>query len=691
MGDSTLGLTKRERRLFSPFFNNMDGKNKELLAIFLVCLAVFCVYLNTLPNSFIFDDQHMIVDNNYIKNLRHIPLFFKGKVTSYPIVEGMYRPLLMLSFVFNYFTSGLKPHGYHLINILIHFLNAVFLYLLLRLFLEELSFPLRLGITLIFCLHPVNTEAVTYISSRSDILCSFFILASLYAYIRSQNLQRKSLYILSLGMHILALLTKEVGLVVVGLVCAYEYIYTKYPFKAGRRIVLNILPFVLITIGYLFLRRYLFGAILASSIAPMLPRPLSSNILTQAAVSFYYLYLFFFPFWLCIDHNFLVITAFTDPLGLISSILIFVLVASCLFLRKRIVPIISFACLWYFICLSPKFYARLNLVCSEHQAYLAYFSLYFISGYLLATWKIKRIYLRQIFFFLLGLFFLLTLIRNFQWRNEYTLWRSTLKVNPQSGFAQGTLGLYLSDRGYFSEGLEYLKQAATSVTMEKVRTTSLLNLATHYALKGEPEKGLKILEKNQDYLRQVNSIGFFRSLSFVYFQMGKYEESRDILERIIRLYPQGASFKAILGWQYLQIFEDNQKAKQYFQAAIRDNPDLGIAHLGLGVVLENEDLKQAIQEYERTIKLVPQDHRAYYRLGIIYAQKLLNSQAEWYFKKTIQLSPDFAPAYNDLAVFYASMDPPHWRLAKEYSEKAKKLGYPVKEDFLNLIRENLFK
>ncbi|MBU1366402.1 MAG: hypothetical protein KJ711_01135, partial [Candidatus Omnitrophica bacterium] len=72
----------------------------------------------------------MIVENVFIKSAKYFSEFFKGFVTSYPIPKGMCRPLLMLTFGFNYLQGGLSPVGYHIVNILFHFLNACLLYFL---------------------------------------------------------------------------------------------------------------------------------------------------------------------------------------------------------------------------------------------------------------------------------------------------------------------------------------------------------------------------------------------------------------------------------------------------------------------------------------------------------------------------------------------------------------------------------
>lgn len=691
----------------------MTEKNKELLAIILICLTAFSVYLNILPNSFIFDDWHMIVKNNYIKNPHYLSYLFKDSITSYPIAKGMYRPILMLSFAFNYLTSGLRPHSYHIINILIHFLNAVFLFRLLKILLKDLTFALSLGITLIFCLHPINTEAVTYISSRSDLLCSFFILSGLYAYISSEECKKKSLYLLSLILYPLALLTKESGLVFLGLVVAYEFVYevSENPSKTTSEASVRILPFILITLGYFILIKVIFGNVfgLFGKVRPsfFVTRPLSANILTQAAVSFFYLYLFFFPFRLCIDHNFPIINSFTNSLGLIPLVLILALIFVCLFFKKHIKPVIGFSCLWYFISLLPKFYARLNLVCAEHQAYLAYFSLYFILGFLFTKLRIKKIYpvrnsaflpksfgisngvyFRQLFFFILGLFFLLSLIRNFQWRNEYTLWQATLKVNPNSAIAQGGLGGYLVNKGFFQEGIEYFKKSASSKRIGRdPQVTSLLNLAHTYATLGKPDEARKILSQNPELLFKADPFIYLNVLGYIHLKEGKFTKARDIWEEALSRVPEYAELQSDLGWLYLENLKGKQRAKEYFKKALSNDPALALAHLGLARILEEEDLNQAIGEYKKTISLAPENFQAYYNLGLIYAQKMLSQEAEWYFKKVIELNPDFAPAYYNLCVFYLSLPQPDYKLALEYFNKAKSLGYNVDKEIEEILRK----
>ena len=160
--------------------------NNKILA--LILFLVFLSYVPALSGGFVFDDGHMVVSNILIRSVKYIPHFFKGEVTSYlPQPKGMFRPLLMLTFMLNYFISGLSPWSYHLLNILLHLANVYLFFLLFCLLFPEADRRLLVAFAFLFGVHPVNTEAVAYISSRSDLLASFFLLLAWVKYIRKKN------------------------------------------------------------------------------------------------------------------------------------------------------------------------------------------------------------------------------------------------------------------------------------------------------------------------------------------------------------------------------------------------------------------------------------------------------------------------------------------------------------------------
>ena len=147
-----------------------------------IVLVSVILYFNSLNNAFHYDDIHSIVENPHIRDLSNIPSFFvDSELFSGEPHNRMYRPVLLVSYGLNYAVGGYEVHGYHLVNLLLHILNALLVYGLARSFRRDGSFALFAG--LLFAAHPVNTETVNYISSRSSSLAAFFYLSAFYLFI----------------------------------------------------------------------------------------------------------------------------------------------------------------------------------------------------------------------------------------------------------------------------------------------------------------------------------------------------------------------------------------------------------------------------------------------------------------------------------------------------------------------------
>ncbi|MDZ4384256.1 MAG: hypothetical protein U0940_02105, partial [Nitrospirota bacterium] len=176
----------------------------QRLKIFLLIAAISsAVYANSLSNSFHFDDQHYITANPYIRDLSNIPSFFKStRYSSFELTfTGHYRPLLVASYALNYAIGGLKPAGYHAVNLLFHVGSAFLVFLILEaMSTPALSLPhqgggkkgggsayIAVAAALIFAVHPFNSEVVNYITARSSVMCAFFYLLSFYCWVKFRS------------------------------------------------------------------------------------------------------------------------------------------------------------------------------------------------------------------------------------------------------------------------------------------------------------------------------------------------------------------------------------------------------------------------------------------------------------------------------------------------------------------------
>ncbi len=200
----------------------------------LILLSVsFAVYFNALAGDFVYDDEIQIVENLWIRDIRNIPaIFFKG-VWSFQseTVSNYYRPLMHIVYMLNYHLFGLKAWGFHLVNILIHCGVSVLVFLVIRRLLPEhraLVSPAYLSppfmAAMLFALHPIHTEAVTWISGLPDVAFTFFYILSFYIYVKSKAVLSGS-YLFSVACFAVAALFKEPALTLPVILLAYDYIF----------------------------------------------------------------------------------------------------------------------------------------------------------------------------------------------------------------------------------------------------------------------------------------------------------------------------------------------------------------------------------------------------------------------------------------------------------------------------------
>ncbi|MFA6217874.1 MAG: tetratricopeptide repeat protein [Candidatus Omnitrophota bacterium] len=661
----------------------MEESYKEKLAVLLI--AIFCciLYSNSLGNPFVFDDLHTIVNNLFIKSFRYIPLFFQGTYTSETTVgKGMLRPFLMVTFSLNYFFSGLKPFGYHCINILIHFLNAVLLFQIINCLKKNLSLAVSLGAVLLFVCHPINTQTISYITCRSDLLVTFFILAGVSFYLKGKKL-------LALAMYPCALLTKESALVFGLLILIYDLIVVRPQgplVKAVKDRGIFYIGVIVISIAYWQYRYFMIGSsagILAPLASPL--RSFSANVLTQSAVLFFALRLFLWPYPLSIHHSFPTLTSVYEPAAFLSVLGIGVLIGIICLLRKK-QPWVSFGLAWYGICQLPKFYAVLNIVAAEHHFYCAGIGLYFIAAlvldWLYRRWKQVTPYLYAC---VLGIFIILVWMRNYEWSSATRLWKSVLKTEPSSTIALHNLGVEYLNAGYYSKAKNLITQSLVLSNTIENQVTGRINLAYVAEKEGLFSEAERLLLQAEGIDNRNYHI--FNFLGRVYLAMGKQQDALRAWEKGLSINPVASEM--LIGLGQLSLLEnDPAAAKEYFQSAIKADPDSSLGYYGLGQAYEEQaDLLGAIKAYEKSVRLNPGYYPSQYSLGTCYANKA-DVRALRHLKEAVNLNPDAAEAHNNLAIVYSCLQAPRNDLARFHAQKALSLGYPVNTDFLATIQES---
>lgn len=391
-------------------------------------LAAALAYANALLAGFQFDDFNVIVDNPAVHSL----------AAWYAGMPGI-RPLLKLSYALNWLADP-GPLGFHAVNVLLHLINVALVWRLTAHLPVpagwqdgERQFRVRILATLLFALHPIQTESVTYVSGRSMTLMAGFGLAGLLAWLEAPGRAHPLAWRLAAGLLLAAaILTKEVAVVLPVALALFR--------QDGR--LLRYLPVVLAGLALVGLFA-LFGY--QRLLAETAPRSLGANLLSEANAVYYLLGQLFRPLALNVDPELPELSAWS-PVSVLEALGLAGALAAAWLYRRRW-PWLSFAVAWFVLMLLPMYslIPRLDLA-SERHLYLAGLGPFWLAGIAAAAlsswpWRGTLAVLA-----LAGIAF--THLRNLDYRDEISLWRQTTALAPGNARAWNNLGwaYLLADR-----------------------------------------------------------------------------------------------------------------------------------------------------------------------------------------------------------------------------------------------------
>lgn len=392
-----------------------------------LALAVIAAYINALTGAFQFDDYKVIVSN---------PAIHSWESWRASLGHGI-RPLLKFSYTLDW-EMGLGVTGFHISNLLIHLVNAYLVLRLCAMFLKQQAQCERLRqaplfAALLFAVHPVHTEAVTYICGRSTSLMTLFYLGGLLAYVTGRIRQdRLRLCVVTPLMFVSALSVKEtavtfpLALLIWELGCGGSWKTAFRPQWPSWAALLAGALFFLLNNSYLSQMER--SAELNS---------MQGNLATQLVAFFYLLRQWALPLWLNIDPDLPLLRDLSESLlpllffGVIFALMLY-------FRRKR--PWLSFALAWAIIQLVPLylFLPRLDIA-NDRQLYLAGWPLFLALAIELALRFEARAF-RLIGIVLLLTLGGLTLLRNQAYASEITLWEDTVQKSPHKARVHNNLG-----------------------------------------------------------------------------------------------------------------------------------------------------------------------------------------------------------------------------------------------------------
>ncbi len=468
------------------------GKKSLLGGLGALLVLGLLLYGPTLYHPFVYDDDSFVLLNESIRSLKNVSKFFLDPSTlasDSQLAHDNYRPLVTLSFAFNYALGELRPFGYRLLNLLLHIGNAWLVFWLALLFFEAratdrlrapvarlAAFGAERGQTpsllrpdavaaqpgfhkhtmfaallaaATFLVHPVQVESVVFISSRSNVLSLFFFLLAFIAHLRRGRASG-----ISLSCFMLALLSKEMAIVLPLLLGLWDAYSGSEERKKLKGLFLRVLPYFLAAGAYLAVRVWMLERVgqtgyWAGGFYP--------TMLTMCKGFATYLRLMVWPSPLSLEYLFSVSHSILDPKTAFCALLLAATIAFALRYARRL-PGVSFGILFFFIGLLPvSNIIPIKAVIAERFLYLS------VIGFGLAAGELGGLLIRGRFFALCPIvllaFSLLTLRRGYDWRSAKSLILATLKTAPQSARMHYGLGRQYAAEGDFKGAAEEFKVA----------------------------------------------------------------------------------------------------------------------------------------------------------------------------------------------------------------------------------------
>lgn len=579
--------------------------NKNLKYIGWVLLAILILaYANHFNNGFHFDDSHTIVENVNIRNLENIPRFFTD-ATLFSVSQNHrgLRPLVTTSLTMDYWIAGgLNPWMFQLSTFLWHIGLCIMLYFMYRQLLFKtnthkwIPFIAMFGAGW-FGIHTVGAETLNYIISRSDVLSTFFIVASFLTYVAWPEKRKYLIYIL---LAVVGIFAKETVPVLPILLFFYIILFEKqlslrdifrreHIGKAGHAIWV-LLPLVIVIAG---VQLYTLSKMEAQGAAYGMSNPLGYYLLTQTYVWFHYFRSFFLPYDLSADTDLNVITDLSDPklwIGVAFVITLVVLIFKTS--GKKETRPVAFGLIWFAVSLLPTSLVPFAEVMNDHRMYFAFVGLTLSVVTTLGLLVIKKQqyfekkknyeYLLIVAFVIIGLNAYGVYQRNQVWRTEETLWKDVTEKSPQNGRGWMNYGLSLMSKGDFKGAIEAYKRAEIT---NPFYSYLFINFGIAYGSLKDSVQAINNFEKGRALApNDYNGYVYYARYCFGEQQLAK---ARELAEKAIELNPSSymardilmGVYQALKMWPQLEslasstlvLLPGDTKALQYLEAAKTKN------------------------------------------------------------------------------------------------------------------------
>lgn len=664
-------------------------------ACLLLAVLAVAAYAGTLGNQFTFDDRAIIQTDPSATNAQSLA---RVVISPYWTGEGranrLYRPVTSLSFALNGILGGARPRTFHLVNLLLHALVCIVLYLLLiRLFGQG---ALPLAAALLFCVHPLLSEAVASVVGRAELLSALFVLAALWVErlpARTGRGRGAAAAVAPPALFLLALLSKENAIAYPAVSWLTGSILGPPKGQSRSRRAWELAALLGTACLYLTLRRLVLGSLMEPGAIPEIDNPLAhvslgARFATALTLVGRYLWLFLFPWKLSADYSspqIVPLEGFASPLVLLSAGVILGLIFLAVRSRTRL-PVLTwglgFAACTFFLVSNLPF--PIGTIFAERLVYLPCAGLCAASGLFISALHGKRP--RAAIVLLTGMVALLgvrTWDRCRDWKDDFTLFQAASLVSPDSAKVRYNLANAYRRRGDLPRAAENYRRCLGLVPeFEAARR----NLGVTLTEMGQAEEAvallLQSLKKNPDSGSLYNNLGnayrvlgdprsaeaaYLRALELdpgsgdphnnlaaLHQQRGDWEKAEREIREALRLNPGSVAFRIHFGDLLLQQNRPADALTVFSEAENLDG-ESAVARRGRGESLMRLGKSaDARAELSRSLQLDPAQWEAPALLGFISQQAGDLQGAERLYLRSLAIRPGQPELRQNLGVIYMS-------------------------------------
>ncbi len=631
-------------------------RSNHLWSLLLIVAAALLVYSNAFHAPFQLDEELYLRDNPFVSQpgvgLPKDPELRKTVIQ---------RTVGYLTFALNYRLNGLRVEGFHVFNIAVHLLNAVLVYLLVMLTfktprLATSSIGARSGLIslfagLLFAVHPLQTEAVTYIMQRLASLAAFFYLLSLVLYVRWRTSGEEQAGDRGAGVSfrrahagwfwwsffsaILAMKTKENAVTLPVTIFLYELVFFRGPARERLR---RLLPFgaalLIVPLTTLILVRGSSMAALTQS-NETIPWTWWSYLLTQVRVLVTYFRLLVWPVGQTFMYDYPVLTSWSSP-GVLPSLLLHAVLLGTgpvlLRMSARKDPalrIIAFGIFWFYITLFVESgLVPLPLACCEYRVYLpsvGFFIALLTGCFLLQATVPSRLPLRALVVLLSSLAVAsgaAAYQRNGLLNDNIALWEDTVRKSPNKAKAHNNLGTFYARKDRLGEAEREFRTTLRLKPDADSTRHNLINVLLRQNKLDEAAAEQKKFEQN--FPKDVDPVHVHTRLGDLYAQRGALRQAAGEYEAVLKLKPDDLEVRYDLANALAQNGDHAAAVREYREVLRRDPGHIGAHNNLAGVYAQLRRFKDAQKELNEVLRLDPNHEDARYNLQ--YVTDLLRSK-----------------------------------------------------------------